>query len=292
VISARTVHASLEQFLWELIQNADDNRYAHGVEPTLTFFYRDDGYLWVANNERGFRKDDVTSLCHLTLSNKKNEEDTIGEKGIGFKSVFRVADIVWVSSGNFTFRFVRDKLLGTMTPEWANFKANGNKSFPKGETMFCFQIPKKGHQEVVKSGLAKLQAETMLFLRRLRCIRIMLGTIGDKELVESDTILRVERDQRKSSEERDYLTLIKSCQGCETEEQEDILLFWKEFENMPHEETREGTLTSQVALAFPLPRAGEDLPSRFAYNFLPIRNFGFKVRFPCHLSMQRTKHSI
>lgn len=42
----------------------------------------------------------------------------IGGKGIGFKSVFKVADMVWVSSGNATFRFDRDSVLGMNVPIW------------------------------------------------------------------------------------------------------------------------------------------------------------------------------
>lgn len=89
------------RFLLELIQNADDNTYAEDVSPHLSIVYRSDGYLWLGCNERGFSEDNLRAVCTVGRSTKKvenNRKGYIGEKGIGFKSVFQVADIVWVKS--------------------------------------------------------------------------------------------------------------------------------------------------------------------------------------------------
>jgi hypothetical protein len=71
--------------------------------PTLpTFFaYREDGYLWVACNEDGFTESNVQAICEISDSTKRisgSRKGFIGEKGIGFRSVFSVADKVGVSS--------------------------------------------------------------------------------------------------------------------------------------------------------------------------------------------------
>lgn len=89
-------------FLLELIQNADDNKYAPDVTPKLSIVYRKDGYLWVGCNELGFTAANVEAICRIAASTKKvegSQKGYIGEKGIGFKSVFKVADSVWIKSG-------------------------------------------------------------------------------------------------------------------------------------------------------------------------------------------------
>ena len=84
-----------------MIQNADDNQYSEHEKPSLAFLYRDDGYLWLGCNEQGFSAANVKAIYRIAGSTKKVEgaaKGYIGEKGIGFKSVFKVADVVWVKS--------------------------------------------------------------------------------------------------------------------------------------------------------------------------------------------------
>lgn len=80
-------------FILELVQNADDNSYEMGIVPKLSFLYRQGGSLWVGCNEAGFSEDNVRSICRIASSTKNvenNRKGYIGEKGIGFKSVFKV----------------------------------------------------------------------------------------------------------------------------------------------------------------------------------------------------------
>jgi len=72
------------------VQNADDNIYPENVEPTLTFILQESGII-VLNNERGFSAQNIRALCDVGNSTKKGSGGGyIGQKGIGFKSVFRV----------------------------------------------------------------------------------------------------------------------------------------------------------------------------------------------------------
>jgi hypothetical protein len=72
------------------IQNADDNTYLKDVEPTLAFVLQENG-IAILNNEKGFSADNIRALCDICNSTKKGSNmGYIGNKGIGFKSVFRV----------------------------------------------------------------------------------------------------------------------------------------------------------------------------------------------------------
>ena len=86
-------------FIFELIQNAEDNLYSPDEEPTLSFHLLEsdptktsdsDGALLVSNNELGFNKRNVDALCSVGDTTKSKQDGYIGEKGIGFKSVFLV----------------------------------------------------------------------------------------------------------------------------------------------------------------------------------------------------------
>ena len=73
------------------VQNADDNAYPAHVEPTLAFILQSNGVV-VLNNELGFTAENIRALCDVGNSTKKGSNaGYIGQKGTGFKSVFRVS---------------------------------------------------------------------------------------------------------------------------------------------------------------------------------------------------------
>ena len=86
-------------FVLELIQNADDNEYhphllsgrdARGEVPSLKFVINS-GTIVVLNNEVGFSEKNIRAICDVGKSTKgAHRSGYIGQKGIGFKSVFRV----------------------------------------------------------------------------------------------------------------------------------------------------------------------------------------------------------
>lgn len=96
------LYSTPTRFLLELLQNADDNVYENGRVLRVSIVYRSDGYLWVGSNEGGFLPENVKTICRIHASTKRvigGRKGYIGEKGIGFKSVFKVANVVSVKSG-------------------------------------------------------------------------------------------------------------------------------------------------------------------------------------------------
>ena len=79
----------------ELLQNADDNEYAPGVEPTWALHVAaNNAAVWTTNNEKGMTPSDVRALCDAGNSSKRLGEGRarIGRKGVGFKSCFAVSN--------------------------------------------------------------------------------------------------------------------------------------------------------------------------------------------------------
>jgi len=86
----------------ELLQNADD-AFSSNFK-----IKRVGNYLFVANNGRPFNLQDLESLCR-SASSKKVKNESIGYRGIGFKSVVGFANEVHLISGGFQITFSREK---------------------------------------------------------------------------------------------------------------------------------------------------------------------------------------
>jgi hypothetical protein len=79
-VLAADIYSTDTRFLFELIQNADDNSYADGrtfepyvgayasvaVVPRLSIL-QEPTYIWMTCNERGFTETDVRSLCEVRV---------------------------------------------------------------------------------------------------------------------------------------------------------------------------------------------------------------------------------
>ncbi|MET2984824.1 DUF3883 domain-containing protein [Aureibaculum conchae] len=85
----------------ELLQNADDSK------STKFKIIKKDEFLFVANNGRIFDKQDLESLCRSASSNKVRGE-TIGYRGIGFKSVVGFTKEVHILSGELAVTYSKE----------------------------------------------------------------------------------------------------------------------------------------------------------------------------------------
>lgn len=102
----RELNSDPQRFIRELIQNADDCQYPADVRPTFNLTVSGDT-ITTSYNECGFQKKNVRSITAIGESTKKQLRTgsfEIGEKGIGFKTVFAVADSVDIHSNEFHFR--------------------------------------------------------------------------------------------------------------------------------------------------------------------------------------------
>eukprot|EP01018_Ginkgo_biloba_P017680 Gb_37162 [translate_table: standard] len=179
-------------FLMELIQNAEDNTYPPNVEPSLEFLIttRDvagvgaPATLLIFNNERGFNKSNVESLCSVGRSTKKGKRQGgyIGEKGIGFKSVFLVTEQPHIFSNGYQIRFnefpTPGVKIGYIVPEWIDDKPSiedirevyGCHTQLPTTTIVLPLRPEK--VESVKHQLAHIHPEVILFMSKIKKLSV------------------------------------------------------------------------------------------------------------------------
>ena len=101
------IYAGESRFLYELIQNADDCKYRNESDCHLDICFNiDKGCIIFSYNEVGFSPRDVFAITGIAEESKNTIDGNIqiGEKGIGFKSVFGVTDEVQIQSGMFSFK--------------------------------------------------------------------------------------------------------------------------------------------------------------------------------------------
>jgi hypothetical protein len=251
--------------LLELIQNADDNTYKC-PKPTLSFSYKP-GSLRIDCNEVGFNQANVEALCGINRSTKSGKTchgEQIGEKGIGFKSVFKAADVVWISSGDYTFKFDKSKSpLGMVIPIWSDFP---EPTRPEDTSMYL-QLSKHYNEETLVHELLTFDTNLLIFLRRIEEIN-----------------LRVVRRENPEWKRRIWKT-----ENCGVEDRVvnlhdegsifRYLIRAHVIKDLPMEQKRPNWPETSILLAFPTATASEKpqfIPQN-VYAFLPVRDYGFKV---------------
>jgi hypothetical protein len=90
---ARGISARRGRFILELIQNAEDCDFRHTNIPSISFEVSPQKII-VESNQDGFRALEISQICHTGNSWKRARRGFVGEKGIGFKSVFQIASRV------------------------------------------------------------------------------------------------------------------------------------------------------------------------------------------------------
>lgn len=244
-------------FVLELIQNADDNKYESKEVPVLKFIIEPDKIL-IQNNEIGFAKENILALCSVGESTKTKQDGYIGEKGIGFKSVFKISDEPQIFSNGYHFKFKRiDKEygLGYIVPYWIEEVPD----FIDGKlTNILLSLNKEAKEELSK--FSEIEPELLLFLRKINRVEI-------QNKVENvfHSYVKVEEDGKiklSSSKTVDYYKL--------------VFKILKVPENI-HEETREIPETKLV-LGFPISKVGSAKiqSEQKVFAFLPTRSYGFK----------------
>ncbi len=101
---SKNLYTSPARFVFEMLQNSDDNSFSRArdrnEEPYVTFNVAPQ-YITVECNEDGFTRKNLSAICSIGKSSKMGAQGYIGEKGIGFKSVFMAAYKVHIQSENF-----------------------------------------------------------------------------------------------------------------------------------------------------------------------------------------------
>lgn len=106
-LKTQLIASGKEIFIYELLQNAND--YPQIIDsikqPVDVEFHITDKYLIFMHTGAVFSERNIAAICDINDKDKTDNTDTIGYKGIGFKTVFVDNNYVYLSTGRFHLRF-------------------------------------------------------------------------------------------------------------------------------------------------------------------------------------------
>ncbi|RZC54577.1 hypothetical protein C5167_013428 [Papaver somniferum] len=307
---AKDVH-----FLMEIIQNAEDNEYPEGVKPSLEFVMTTaditatgaPATLLVFNNEKGFSSKNINSICSVGNSTKKGHRQCgyIGEKGIGFKSVFLITAQPYIYSNGYQIMFSEqpcpDCGVGYIVPQWVEHptvaeiqKTYGSaKSLPT-TTIILPLKPDKVHP--VKQQLSSIHPEVLLFLSKIKRLSVREANKNPKlnTLCEVSISSETEFVSRKNVGAESYTLHLSAEENTTSTEGECSYYMWRQRFPVKQEykvERRTEVEEWVITLAFPYSqRLNRGMTSPGIYAFLPtemVTNFPFIIQADFVLASSR-----
>lgn len=168
------VYSDKLRFIFELIQNVDDCKYENAEDCTLDIHFDfNNNRIRLRYNETGFTPFNVFAITGIAEAAKNISSGTneIGEKGIGFKSVFGVAHKVLIRSGWFSFELHKDNFT-------IPIESYPDEHFCRGTEMTLFVAPGVAQNiyNEIKDQYCKREAlfarNPLLFLNNLTKLRL------------------------------------------------------------------------------------------------------------------------
>ncbi|EWC47461.1 hypothetical protein DRE_00429 [Drechslerella stenobrocha 248] len=273
---------------FELIQNAEDTRYEEGP-PKISIHY-ENGYVLFESNEVGFSKANVDSICTATKSSKVGldgkEGGVIGEKGIGFKSVFRVASTVWISSGHYSFRFDKKERLGTVYPNWDKLPSHIKRR--EGSTAILMKLSHETKPAEIVHSLKNLDPTIFLFLSKVKGLETSTTTDGEGDHLQPGTGISTWNDSLTAetiSSEKCVLSSVSVKKGSEVTE---YYAYRYPVTGLPEHELRPGN--ADITILFPI--SVKSIQPVKAYAYLPIQDYGFKFTIQSNFILVANRKDI
>ncbi|ENH66987.1 hypothetical protein FOC1_g10004618 [Fusarium oxysporum f. sp. cubense race 1] len=306
-VLARNIYGSGARFVFELLQNAEDNsfRKADGKnDPPFISFQIHPKHIVVECNEDGFTSLDLKAICSVGESTKTAKHGYVGAKGIGFKSVFIAASRVHIQSGNFSFEFRHNRSdpgLGMVRPIWVR----PTETFPSPLTRTTLYLHDQGDEDeiehlktVIAMQFDDLQETCLLFLRKLSKISVAFyDEEGNLQRSKQFTKKKVD-DYRVSLE----TTVVSGDESATTSQMYHItkqlatgLAQSESRDAATTEEARKSLTSAEVVLAFPLqsnyqPQISTRRQELFA--FLPLRTSDYKFHIQSDFDTNANRQDI
>ncbi|KAL6659861.1 hypothetical protein ACP70R_002690 [Stipagrostis hirtigluma subsp. patula] len=302
-------------FLMELIQNAEDNEYPSGVAPSLEFLITSkditrsgaSSTLLIFNNEKGFTPSNIESICRVGRSTKKGNrhQGYIGEKGIGFKSVFLISSQPHIFSNGYQIKFNEKPCaecnIGYIVPEWVESTPSlsdiraiygWSKVIPTTTIILPLKHEKVG---AVKQQLSSLHPEMLLFLSKIRKLSVREDNSDPKSSTVSEISISSEKNyQARKNMHAESYTLNLSAEETGKEEECGYYMWRQKFPVKQENRVDKRVEIDEwvITLAFPhgqrLSRGKQLSPG--VYAFLPtemVTNFPFIIQADFLLASSR-----
>uniref|UniRef100_A0A0E0J2B7 Protein NO VEIN C-terminal domain-containing protein n=1 Tax=Oryza nivara TaxID=4536 RepID=A0A0E0J2B7_ORYNI len=298
------------------VPNAEDNEYPSGVAPSLDFLVTSNDItgsgasatLLIFNNEKGFSPANIESIIRVGKSTKKGNRDKgyIGEKGIGFKSVFLISSQPHIFSNGYQIKFNEKPCaecgIGYIVPEWVESRPSlsdirtiyGSSKVLPTTTII---LPLKSEKvDAVKKQLSSMHPEMLLFLSKIRQLSVKEENVNHKCSPVSEISISSEKNfqERKNMHAESYTLHLSALENGIGEEECGYYMWRQKFPVKPENRVDKRAEIDEwvITLAFPygqrLSRGKQMSPG--VYAFLPtemVTNFPFIIQADFLLASSR-----
>lgn len=219
----------------------------------------------------------ICRIGHSTKNSNDRAKGYIGEKGIGFKSVFKVADIVHIYSKAYSFRLDRRAMLGMITPIIETFPPPNLIEILKirikdKQTHLLLELLSEVEYTRICDELQKMQPQILIFLREIRQLRIKARSHSKLFLIQGDT-------EDKDFDQGETATLSRTSYLDDHCSEEKYLIVRRLHNDLAEDERRKNVKVTEVVLAFPVDKWRPLIRAQDTYAHLPIGDYGFNVSF-------------
>lgn len=221
------VYSNSQRFIYELIQNVDDCEYQNpeNCHLDIKFVYDNGpGKIILTYNENGFKPENVFAITGIAEKSKNisHEKVEIGEKGIGFKSVFGIAEKVHIESGSFSFELCRDNFT-VPNPKYDDFSPiKGTRLTLEMSSDIVKKIYRNMTEKYIKKDAA-LNQNPILFLNKLTHLKMYFDGFRyiefdvqrkEPEIIgniafENDVVVSVNMKDHKNGIDKTYSSTIR-----------------------------------------------------------------------------------
>ncbi|ERS97468.1 hypothetical protein HMPREF1624_05636 [Sporothrix schenckii ATCC 58251] len=308
---AQNLYSSSAKFVFELLQNYDDNHYDSDRGPPSVAFHIYPDRIVASCNENGFTEENVSAICSVGQSSKKKTNNQLagdvgytGEKGIGFKSVFMAAEEVHIQSGDYSFRFKYpkgDSGLGMMTPIWTDY----NETLDAQLSHITLTLRNDGQlgdavrrQEIIHEQFYNIHDSILLFMKKLQEIKVSF--YDSEENLQSTTTFSIDRLRHQTTVKKSVTTF----DNQNTEQVTDVVKSYVMIKHIvrdlaPNENRKDldseaqTTTDGVVVLGFPIDTHSEPvLQNEYIFAFLPVKIMGFKFLIHADFVTQANREDI
>ncbi|KAL2873659.1 hypothetical protein SGCOL_011141, partial [Colletotrichum sp. CLE4] len=300
---AKNLYSSKARFVFELLQNADDNNYAEastaGSKPFVSFriFPRK---VVVKCNEDGFSQDNLKAICAVGQSSKTGSQATSARRALASdrSSWLRIK----CTSNPFSFSFrhePEDSGTGMISPTWEET----SEKLQSPLTRITLHLHDTGDEgglaktrESIRSQFEMLQAKMLPFLRNIR--RIQIGFFDDDgkeassvtydltQLEPSHVLLKKIKTEKAASEEfvQHFTIISHTAKGLAKNENRTYT---------KSEGASQAYSKSEVVLAFPISEKSVPIiEPQQVYAFLPVRPVGFNFLIQADFVTEASRQDI
>ncbi|ELY39851.1 type III restriction protein res subunit [Natronorubrum tibetense GA33] len=273
-----------------MLQNADD---IGGNCSEVTIQLTEDSLVF-QNHEEPMSVKNVEALGAYTRSTKQGDLDSIGHFGIGFKTVFSLANVVYVHSGFFSFRYTTDERT-VPQPVGQNDQPATDDECYDGTTITLplTDDAKKNRREILEEQLDSI-GSLLPFLNNIDTVHV--SAFGERKTFRASPIddggFEVICEQNGEPVRSERMRLFSGT----FEPDRELVNYLAEKRNLNTDALREQTLKLDIEIAIPIDTDGAPMALDESHLFCyfptePDTNLPFHIQADFSLKPDR-KHII